>query len=65
MRNVVFGEMMIFVVLLLVGYVYVLKKGLFDWNERARREAEAEGRALAIQEGRAAELNRGSLSRAA
>jgi NADH-quinone oxidoreductase subunit A len=65
MRNVVFGEMMVFVVLLLVGYVYVLKKGLFDWSERARREAEAEGRALAIKEGRAAELNRGSLTRAA
>src|SRR4051794_39744354 len=65
MRNIVFGEMMIFVALLLVGYVYVVKKGLFDWGERARREAHAEARALAIKEGRAAELNRGDLSRAA
>jgi NADH-quinone oxidoreductase subunit A len=65
MRNVIFGEMMVFIALLLVGYVYVVKKGLFDWSERARREAEAEARALAIKEGRAAELNRGNLSRAA
>lgn len=41
-----FVEMMLFVVLLLVGYVYVLKKGMFDWGERARQDAEAEARAL-------------------
>ena len=28
----VFFEMMIFVGVLLVGYVYVWKKGLFEWN---------------------------------
>lgn len=44
--NLVYAEMMLFVVLLLVGYVYVVKKGAFDWSERARREAEAEARAL-------------------
>ncbi|HMF58429.1 MAG TPA: NADH-quinone oxidoreductase subunit A [Pyrinomonadaceae bacterium] len=44
--NLVYGEMMIFVVLLLAGYIYVVKKGAFDWGERARREAEAEARAL-------------------
>ena len=65
MRDIVFFEMMIFVVLLLVGYVYVLKKGLFDWGQNARREAEAQARALALIEGRAAELNRKSLGRAA
>jgi NADH-quinone oxidoreductase subunit A len=65
MRDVVFIEMMLFVVLLLVGYVYVLKKGLFDWGQNARREAEAEARALALIEGRAADLNRKSLDRAA
>jgi NADH-quinone oxidoreductase subunit A len=27
-----FWEMMIFIVVLLVGYVYVWKKGLFEWN---------------------------------
>jgi NADH-quinone oxidoreductase subunit A len=46
MRLFVFLEMMIFVGLLLVGYIYVVKKGAFDWGEKARREAEAEARAL-------------------
>src|SRR5215210_1853448 len=45
-RNLIYIEMMMFVVLLLVGYIYVVKKGAFDWGERARREAEAEARAL-------------------
>lgn len=49
-RNVIYVEMMLFVVLLLVGYVYVLKKGLFDWSERARMEAEAEARAIHVAE---------------
>ena len=41
-----YTEMMLFVILLLVGYIYVVKKGAFDWGERARHEAEAEARAL-------------------
>ena len=28
----VFFEMMIFIAVLLVGYIYVWKKGLFEWN---------------------------------
>ena len=48
----IYVEMMTFVVLLLVGYVYILKKGLFEWGARARTEAEAEGRALALKESR-------------
>ena len=47
LRTLVYAEMMIFVALLLVGYVYVVKKGAFDWGETARRDAEAEGRLLA------------------
>jgi NADH-quinone oxidoreductase subunit A len=31
-RTFVFFEMMIFVAVLLVGYIYVWKKGLFEWN---------------------------------
>ena len=50
LQNVIYVEMMLFVVLLLVGYVYVLKKGLFEWGDRARVEAEAEARALARKE---------------
>jgi NADH-quinone oxidoreductase subunit A len=52
MRLLIYVEMMTFVVLLLVGYIYVVKKGAFDWGERARREAEAEARALRLAENR-------------
>jgi len=54
MRLFVYLEMMVFVLLLLAGYIYVVKKGAFDWGERARREAEAEARALADIEARQA-----------
>jgi NADH-quinone oxidoreductase subunit A len=45
-------EMLIFVGLLFIGYIYILKKGTLDWGERARLEAEAEARALAQEEAR-------------
>jgi NADH-quinone oxidoreductase subunit A len=45
-RTLVYVEMMIFVALLLVGYIYVVRKGAFDWGERARREAHGEARAI-------------------
>jgi NADH-quinone oxidoreductase subunit A len=51
-------EMMIFIGLLFVGYIYIVKKGAFDWGERARREAEAEARALADLEARRIEKRR-------
>ena len=50
LRTLVYVEMMLFVVLLLVGYIYIIKKGAFDWEETARREAEAEGRLLTEME---------------
>jgi len=46
MKMFVYLEMMIFIGLLLVGYIYVVKKGAFDWGEKARREARAEARVL-------------------
>jgi NADH-quinone oxidoreductase subunit A len=52
LSNLIYVEMMLFVALLLVGYVYILKKGLFEWNARARLEAEAEARALAEADAR-------------
>jgi len=52
LRTLVYVEMMLFVALLLVGYIYIIKKGAFDWGETARREAEAEGRLLADMENR-------------
>ena len=50
--TLIYVEMMLFVVLLLVGYVYILKKGLFEWSDRARLEAEAEAHALAETDAR-------------
>ena len=52
LATLIYVEMMTFVVLLLVGYVYVLKKGLFEWGARARVEAEAEARTLELAEER-------------
>jgi NADH-quinone oxidoreductase subunit A len=54
MKMLVYSEMMVFIALLLAGYIYVVKKGAFDWSERARHEAEAEGRLLADVEKRQA-----------
>jgi NADH-quinone oxidoreductase subunit A len=50
LKTLIYVEMMLFIALLLVGYVYVIKKGAFDWSERARREAEAEALLLADAE---------------
>lgn len=58
MRWFVYLEMMVFIGLLFVGYIYVVKKGAFDWGERARREAEAEARALKDLEARRKEQQR-------
>src|ERR1043166_8594971 len=58
MRSFVYLEMMVFIGLLFIGYIYVVKKGAFDWGEKARREAEAEARALADMEARSREQKR-------
>ncbi len=52
LRTLVYVEMMVFMALLLAGYVYVIKKGAFNWSETARSDAEAEGRLLADVEKR-------------
>jgi len=52
MRTLIYVEMMLFVLLLLAGFIYVIKKGAFDWGEKARVEAEAEARALREMEKR-------------
>ena len=31
-RPFVYAEMMVFLVVLLIGYIYVWKKGVFEWN---------------------------------
>ena len=50
LSNLVYFEMITFIALLAAGLVYVVKKGAFDWSERARREAEAEARVLEASE---------------
>jgi NADH:ubiquinone oxidoreductase subunit 3 (chain A) len=40
-------EILAFVATLVVGYIYVWKKGTFDWGLQARSEARAEAKALA------------------
>src|SRR3954470_8800576 len=52
LRTIIYVEMMVFVALLLAGYIYVIKKGAFDWSESARSDAEAEARLLADLEKR-------------
>jgi NADH-quinone oxidoreductase subunit A len=53
MKNLIFFEMVIFIALLVAGLIYVIKKGAFDWSERARHEAEAEARLLDARMSRA------------
>ena len=45
--TVAFIEIMIFVSTLIVGYIYVWKKGTFDWGLQSRAEARAEAKAMA------------------
>ncbi len=58
MRWFAYVEMMIFVGLLFVGYIYVVRKAHLIGARRARREAEAEARALADLEARRVEQRR-------
>jgi NADH-quinone oxidoreductase subunit A len=48
----VWAEMILFMLLLVAGYIYIWRKGAFDWGQRARREAKAEARALKDMEER-------------
>ena len=45
--TIAFVEILIFVATLVVGYIYVWKKGTFDWGLQARAEARAEGKQMA------------------
>src|SRR3954453_9933088 len=42
-------EILVFMATLLVGYIYVWKKGTFDWGLQARAEARQEAKQLAKQ----------------
>jgi len=45
--TVALGEILVFIATLVVGYIYVWKKGTFDWGLQARAEARAEAKEMA------------------
>ena len=45
--TIAFIEILVFITTLIVGYVYVWKKGTFDWGVQARAEARAEAKQMA------------------
>ncbi|MER3430136.1 MAG: NADH-quinone oxidoreductase subunit A [Blastocatellia bacterium] len=53
--TIAFIEILVFISTLIVGYIYVWKKGIFDWGLQARAEARAEAKAAARRRREAAE----------
>ncbi|HBR57191.1 MAG TPA: NADH-quinone oxidoreductase subunit A [Blastocatellia bacterium] len=45
--TIAFVEILIFIATLVVGYIYIWKKGIFDWGQQARAEARAEAKEMA------------------
>jgi NADH-quinone oxidoreductase subunit A len=45
--TIAFLEILVFLATLVVGYIYVWKKGTFDWGLQARAEAREEARMMA------------------
>lgn len=45
--TIAFVEILVFLATLVVGYIYVWKKGTFEWGMQARAEARAEAKAMA------------------
>lgn len=45
--TIAFIEILIFITTLVVGYIYVWKKGIFDWGLQSRAEVREEAKALA------------------
>ena len=45
-------EILIFIFTLIVGYIYVWRKGVFDWGLQARAEAREEAKSVAIKQRR-------------
>ncbi len=47
--TIAFIEIMVFITTLVVGYIYVWKKGTFDWGLQARAEAKIEAKEMATE----------------
>jgi NADH-quinone oxidoreductase subunit A len=45
--TIAFVEILVFVATLVIGYIYVWKKGTFDWGLQARAEAREEAKLMA------------------
>ena len=45
--TIAFVEIMVFIATLVIGYIYVWKKGTFDWGLQARAEAREEAKLMA------------------
>lgn len=45
--TIAFVEIIVFIATLIVGYIYVWKKGIFDWGLQARAEAREEAKQMA------------------
>ncbi|MFN6962846.1 MAG: NADH-quinone oxidoreductase subunit A [Pyrinomonadaceae bacterium] len=45
--TIAFVEILVFIATLVAGYIYIWKKGTFDWGLQARAEARAEAQELA------------------
>ncbi len=57
--TIAFLEILVFIGTLIVGYIYIWKKGTFDWGLQARAEARAEARELKMTKKRQIqEMNR-------
>jgi NADH-quinone oxidoreductase subunit A len=56
--TIAFVEIMVFVATLIIGYIYVWKKGTFDWGLQARAEAREEAKQMAKRRREAAETAR-------
>lgn len=53
--TIAFIEILVFIGTLIAGYIYVWKKGVFDWGLQARAEARAEAKEAARRRREAAE----------
>jgi NADH-quinone oxidoreductase subunit A len=42
-------SMLVFLAMVVIGFVYAWKKGTFDWSLQARAEAKAEARAMVVE----------------
>lgn len=56
--TIAFVEILVFIATLVVGYIYVWKKGTFDWGLQARAEAREEAKLMAKRRREAADTAR-------